>query len=98
MTPKLQKDRKTFRIPNDQVVIEWRCQVCNKGGLFTIPRKSPGQVPFEVALGLHRTMSERCQMHDVTLTAEKGVMVVVLAKDKSPSPAERKKLPRRVLA
>ena len=84
---------KRVNVPEEQIPIRWICNVCCKNGIFTIPKNSAGQIPFDVALGIHRTMSLRCKMHDVTLTAGKDrVLQVVMSKDKSVLTQDAKKV------
>lgn len=82
-SPKKPSMPKKLGLPSGQIWVGWECKCCQKDGLFTIPAKSDGTFPFEIALGIHRTVSRSCKMRDVTLTSQKGVLTVVLERGKS---------------
>jgi hypothetical protein len=86
------KPRKIFKIPEDQIVARWDCHVCNKSGLFTFPSKDSVVRIVDIAMGIHRTLSLTCKMHDVTLTrTEDKILTVRFQNDKSVAPGETKK-------
>lgn len=78
------QELKTVEVPKSQLPVRWSCKDCKKSGLFTFPSRSQNSSAiFEIALGIHRTISKQCKMHDVTLTGKDGVLQVVLSSDKS---------------
>jgi len=72
--------------PEGQLWIRWVCKCCNKIGVFSAPRTGQlsGNFPFEITLGIHRTISRSCRIKDVTLRGSKeGILEVVLQRGKS---------------
>lgn len=77
---------KKLEHPDGQLWVRWICHCCKKSGLVSLPGKGQGSgtFPFEVALGIHRTIMKSCNVKDVTMRGgTDGVLEVVLERGKS---------------
>lgn len=73
----------SLKIPKGQMWVRWICESCRREGLFTVPKNCNGTWPFDITLGLHRTVTRTCSIRDVTMRGgTDGVLEVILAKKK----------------